>query len=53
MALTQEQTIKINNWKAQHNNLLGNIKIENEQLEDILNRKFVVSKQKEKKEESP
>lgn len=34
--LTAEQTIKIDNWKAQHNSLLVNIKDTNKKLEDLL-----------------
>ncbi len=36
MSLTKEQIIKIEDWKAQHNIILGKIKVANLQLEELL-----------------
>lgn len=46
MPLTQEQTIKAENWKAQHNSLLGCIKVANEELESILNQQSDIEKKR-------
>ncbi len=46
MPLTTEQTIKAENWKAQHNSLLSNIKVANEELESILAKQSDIQKKR-------
>lgn len=43
-----EQEIRLNNFKAQYESVLGNVKIANQLLEDILSRKLQAEKELEK-----
>jgi len=50
MPLTGEQTIKLENWKAQHNSVLGNISIATKELEGLFARKEIIKEEVKKRE---